>query len=81
MSDHKDLLKDWLQIVRGEYLEIPGLQLTRGQVRRLWGLDDPACTAVLASLIHEGFLRLTVDGRYSRTSVHSHMSMYGKRAS
>ena len=30
---------DWAQLVRAEYLEVPGLTLTRDQAQRLWGLD------------------------------------------
>ena len=26
--------------VRGEFLEMPGLRLTRAQAQRLWGLDE-----------------------------------------
>ena len=29
-----------LRQVRSEYLEMPGLRLTRRQAQRLWGLDD-----------------------------------------
>jgi hypothetical protein len=57
---------DWLQLIRAEYLEIPGLHLTRDQVRRLWGLDDATCDALLEALIEEGFLRRTRMGAYIR---------------
>lgn len=33
------ILQDWLNIVRAEYLEIPGLNLTKAQMQRLWGFD------------------------------------------
>lgn len=32
-------ITDGLQLIRAEYLEIPGLSLTMQQVQRLWGLD------------------------------------------
>jgi hypothetical protein len=57
---------DWLQLIRGEYLEIPGLHLTRDQVRRLWGLDEVTCDALLEALVEEGFLRRTRTGAYIR---------------
>jgi hypothetical protein len=57
---------DWLQLVRAEYLEIPGLHLTRDQVRRLWGLDELTCDALLEALVEEGFLRRTRTGAYIR---------------
>ena len=57
---------DWARIVRGEFLEIPGLQLTRAQIQRLWGLDDRICAAVLDALTNTRFLRLKPDGQYAR---------------
>ena len=57
---------DWLRLVCGEYLEMPGLSLTRPQVRRLWGLDDPTCEELLGELVDCGFLRLTDRGTYVR---------------
>jgi len=50
--------------VRGEYLEMPGLRLTSEQARRLWRLDEPACSAVLDELVDAGFLSRTRDGAY-----------------
>jgi hypothetical protein len=50
--------------IRGEYLEMPGLQLTRAQARRLWALDGPVCDAILNALLDEGFLSLTRDGSF-----------------
>ena len=66
MNDGDVMANDWLRIVKGEYIEMPGLRLTRSQVQRLWGLDHLVCTHVLAALVKENFLRLTEDGRYSR---------------
>jgi hypothetical protein len=51
-------------MIRGGFLEIPGLRLTEEQVRRLWGLHADTCTTVLDALVHERFLRVTLDGRY-----------------
>jgi hypothetical protein len=44
-------ITDWLQLIRAEYLEIPGLSLTTQQVQRLWGLDLVTTEAVLAALV------------------------------
>ena len=60
----------WLQIVRGEYLEIPGLNLTRGQVQRLWGLDETTCDAVLTALVDARFLKRTAADAYVRAATH-----------
>jgi hypothetical protein len=57
---------DWLGLIRAEYLEIPGLHLTRAQVQRLWSLDDVTCDALLQALVDGGFLRLTRAGAYVR---------------
>ena len=48
---------DWLQLIRAEYLEMPGLHLTAGQVQRLWGLDASLCEALLTALVDGRFLR------------------------
>ena len=60
------LVDYWIQIVRGEYLEIPSLLLTRGQVQRFWGLDGSLCDRVLEALIKAGFLLRTPGERERR---------------
>ena len=57
---------DWLQIIRGEFQEIPGLHLTRPQVQRLWGLDALTCDALLEAPVDDRFLKRTQDGAYAR---------------
>jgi hypothetical protein len=52
-------ITDWVQLIRAEYLEIPGLSLTMSQVQRLWGLDLVTSEAVLAALVDVKFLRRT----------------------
>jgi hypothetical protein len=54
---HNRSVQEWVQIVRGEYEESPGLSLTCAQARRLWSLDAVLCDAVLERLIETGFLR------------------------
>lgn len=49
----------WLHLIQSEYLEIPGLHLTRPQVRRLWSLDDSMCDALLDALVSTQFLEKT----------------------
>ena len=53
-----------LAIVRGEFLEMPGLRLTKKQAQRLWALDRDACDALLITLESSRFLRQTRDGEY-----------------
>jgi hypothetical protein len=52
--------------VRGEFLEMPGLQLTMPQAVRLWGLDPEACRAVIDALVDAAFLRWTPAGTIVR---------------
>jgi hypothetical protein len=59
-------MADWIHLVRSEYLEIPGLHLTRNQVQRLWGLDTVMCDALLEALVDVRFLRRTHAGAYVR---------------
>ena len=53
-----------LEIVRGEFLEMPGLRLSRRQAQRLWALDVSTCGAILETLEESRFLRRTRDGEY-----------------
>jgi hypothetical protein len=53
-----------LAVIKGEYREMPGLQLTKAQVRRLWALEPALCDAVLEALEANQFLRVTPGGRY-----------------
>jgi len=55
---------DWLHLVEAEYLEMPGLQLTLPQVRRMWGLDDQACRDLLQQLVAAHVLRVTANDQY-----------------
>ena len=41
----------------GEYLEMPGLNVTIPQACRLWDLDRPRCMHLLDTLLASGFLR------------------------
>lgn len=56
-----------LDRARGEFLEMPGLRLTRDQARRLWGLDHAMCSELLDDLVRAGFLERRADGRYARS--------------
>ena len=62
-------ITDWLQLIRAEYLEIPGLSLTKQQVQRLWGLDLITTEAVLAALVDVKFLRCTRHHAYVRADL------------
>jgi hypothetical protein len=52
--------------VRGEFIEMPGLQLTMEQAARLWGMDLKSCRQVIDALVDSAFLRWTPSGRVIR---------------
>ena len=55
-----------LNRVRGEFIEMPGLQLTLPQAARLWGMDQYACQSVIDALVEASFLRWTPRGTIVR---------------
>jgi hypothetical protein len=55
----------WLQQVRAEYLEMPGLHLTLPQMQRLWGLSGAACEALVNALVEQHFLAKADDDSYA----------------
>jgi DNA-binding IclR family transcriptional regulator len=58
--------EDWLQLIRAEYLEMPGLSLTLAQAQRLWCLEPPEAHTFLQTLVQRNFLRKTPEGRFLR---------------
>jgi len=68
MSNSTDSIPvdDLARRIRAEYLEMPGLRLTRLQAQRLWDLDEHRCAEVLDFLADTKFLRRTPDGAYAR---------------
>ena len=64
----KTHVEDWLMLIRAEYLEMPGLVLTKADVERLWGLDAVVSEALLAALVDAKFLRRTVRDTYVRAA-------------
>jgi hypothetical protein len=57
---------DVLRRVQAEFLEMPGLRLTKSQAQRLWGLDTVSCDALLNALIDAKFLFQARDGAFMR---------------
>jgi hypothetical protein len=55
----EEKIRQWMTVVRGEFLEVPGLLLTRTQIQRLWGLDADLCDGVLEALLQTRFLQRT----------------------
>jgi hypothetical protein len=56
---------DMLKRIEGEYLEMPGLQLTCEQAQRLWHIDRAECEALLGTLVAAGFLTRTPAGNFA----------------
>lgn len=65
-QQRREIAEKWLDRARGEYVEMPGLSLTRAQAQRLWGLDGDACGLLLDVLLRSGFLRRNARGGYVR---------------
>jgi hypothetical protein len=61
---------EWIDRVRAEYLEMPGLSLTRRQMRRLWSFDTRLCDAVVDALVTSGFLYRRGNQTYVRADHH-----------
>ena len=59
-------IPDWLQLIRAEYAEVPGLHLTKPQVQDRWALDPWVCDALLNALVDAEVLRRTSDDVYVR---------------
>ena len=54
----------FLELVQTEYREMPGLQLTKPQMRRFLGVDVVTCDVVLELLEDQQFLRRTPKDAY-----------------
>jgi hypothetical protein len=53
--------------VRGEFVEMPGLELTLPQAVRLWTLGADDCRYVIDALVEVGFLKWTTRRTIVRT--------------
>ena len=62
VPDHKTNALRALQLLKSEYLEMPGLRLTVPQASRLIGLDVDKTQPLLDALVDTGFLRHTSTG-------------------
>ena len=62
-------LHNWMRLIRAEYLEMPGLALTRRQAQRLWGLSPDVCDVVFDSMVAARFLRRMHGDAFIRADV------------
>jgi hypothetical protein len=58
------LMRDWLRRIRSEFVEMPGLTLTKPQARRLWSLDSQLCDTLLDALVSARVLEKTTRDAY-----------------
>jgi hypothetical protein len=68
MTAEQNAVQDWLRLIQAEYLEMPGLNLTQSQIRRLWTLESHMCDVVLDALVAAAFLKKTIRGAYVLSS-------------
>ena len=59
-------VRDWMSLIRAEYLEMPGLSLTELQFERMWTLTPNLRETLLQELQRACFLRRTHKGTYVR---------------
>jgi hypothetical protein len=52
------------ELITAEYIELPGLSLTKPQMRRLWSLEAGICDALLDTLVDARVLWKTPTGTY-----------------
>jgi hypothetical protein len=64
-NDEREFDHNLLARVYGEYIEMPGLQLTVAQAARLWSVQLNTSARVLNRLVETAFLRRSGD-RYVR---------------
>lgn len=60
---------DWMRLVQSEYLEMPGLHLSKPQARRLWNLDARSCDVIFDTLEASHFLKRTPADSYVRANI------------
>ena len=59
IDDERDIDITLMTRVYGEYIEMPGLQLTLAQASRLWSMQLATSARVLEKLVDASFLRRT----------------------
>ena len=70
MKEHSNLKSEEQMMLRicREYLEMPGMWLTRRQAQRLFGLAEHVCARLLDDLVARKFLARQSNGAYGRLS-------------
>lgn len=63
MARHR--IEDALQLLRSEYLEMPRLSLTPGEVARILNVDSPTARVLVQALEDSRFLQRSRDGHFT----------------
>jgi hypothetical protein len=64
-------LSEAMRRAKSDFVEMPGMQLTYAQARRLWALDAYTCESVLSMLVQDRFLVMTRRDTFARPSLES----------
>jgi len=59
VTPKQSTIRHCLHLIQTEYIEMPGLNLTKPQVQRLWTLEPDVCDALLDALVAAEFLKIT----------------------
>lgn len=59
----------WLPLIKAEFNEMPGMHLTKPQMRRLFGLNQETCEAVVNALEQDDFLRCTTNDAFVKADL------------
>jgi hypothetical protein len=59
-------VQDVIERLRAEFVEMPDLRLSSGQVERLCGVEHTMCQSILDALVDAKFLCRKPDGIYAR---------------
>ena len=60
---------DWVRLIQSEYVEMPGLHLSKRQAQRLWNLDARSTDMIFDVLEASNFLRRMPNDMYIRADV------------
>ncbi len=60
---------DWVRLIQSEYVEMPGLHLSKRQAQRLWNLDARSTDMIFDALEASNFLRRMPNDMYIRADI------------
>ena len=59
----------WVRLIQSEYVEMPGLHLSKRQAQRMWSLDARSTDVIFNALEASNFLRRMPNDIYIRADV------------